>query len=87
MRENRQSGSAGGEAGTTGLPYPGSNATFAPFLAPGNQELVLKKQPNVQFCKISPIFLVSTSKTPLLTLARLLQPATRPKKTAKRSIL
>jgi hypothetical protein len=22
MRENRQSGSAGGEAGTTGLPYP-----------------------------------------------------------------
>ena len=25
MRENRQSGSAGGEAGTTGLPYPDSN--------------------------------------------------------------
>ncbi len=25
MRENRQSGSAGGEAGTTGLPYPDFN--------------------------------------------------------------
>jgi hypothetical protein len=30
MRENRQSGSAGGEAGTTGLPYPDFNLPIVP---------------------------------------------------------
>ena len=44
MRENRQSGSAGGEAGTTGLPYPDFNVDYTgrqgfPGSAVGFEEL------------------------------------------------
>jgi len=46
MRENRQSGSAGGEAGTTGLPYPDFNVLYTSSSAPSHQRLSVMSLPS-----------------------------------------